>query len=132
MPNTVTALLVMPPERRSRLMDEFEGIEANIRCASSCDETAALLRDDPDTALVLTDLCLPDGSWFDVLNLVSETHPGANVVVCARVADELFWTKVLEAGGYDVLVEPYEENEVSRILNAAVHARPQHRLATAS
>ncbi|MBI3698255.1 MAG: hypothetical protein HY238_25885, partial [Acidobacteria bacterium] len=40
-----------------------------------------------------------------------------------RVADERLWTQVLEAGGFDALVEPYQESEVRRILHAAAGYR---------
>src|SRR5262249_37490548 len=111
MENTVTALVVMQKERRSRLLDHLSGIRANILIASSCGEAAELLREAPAVHVVLTDLSLPDGSWFDVLNRVSDLNTAAAVVVCARVADERLWTQVLEAGGFDILVEPYQERE---------------------
>jgi DNA-binding NarL/FixJ family response regulator len=80
------------------------------------------LRDDPAINLVLTDLGLPDGTWFDILNSVGKFHPGASVVVCARVDDERLWASVLEAGGFDVLVEPWEGVEANRVVSAAVKA----------
>ncbi len=127
-----TALLVMSREQPCSLMNQLIAITAEVQVASSCERAAQLLRDNPDINLVLTDLCLPDGSWFDILNLVTELHPGAAVVACARVADDKLWTHVLEAGGFDVLVEPYEDQEVSRILGAATNVlRPGH-LALAS
>ncbi|MBI3695092.1 MAG: response regulator [Acidobacteria bacterium] len=113
-------------------MSQLLAVAAEVEVASSCEQTAQLLRENPNISLVLTDLCLPDGSWFDILNLVSELHPGAAVVACARTADERLWTHVIEAGGFDILVEPYEEDEVNRILGAAVKARPPRRLAAAS
>ena len=130
MQNEVTALIVMPKERRSRLLDHLSGV--NVRTASSCEEAAELLREDPEVRVVLTDLSLPDGSWFDVLNRVGDLNASAEVVVCARVADERLWTQVLEAGGFDVLVEPYQEREVKRILRAAATGRSSHHLAAAS
>ena len=129
MQSQLTALLVMTRERHFVLMDPLKTIDANVRTASTCEEVARMLRDDPNIGLVLTDLCLPDGNWFDILTLVSDLHPGANVVVCARLADELLWNKVLEAGGFDVLVEPYETNEVSRILLSAIKPLRQYQLA---
>lgn len=118
MEKQLTALLVMPPERRSDLLGHLAGIDAIVLTATSCGEAAQLLRDEPGVGLVLTDLALPDGSWFDVLNRVGDEHRDTKVVVCARVADERLWTQVLEAGGFDVLVEPYQAREVLRILSA--------------
>ena len=128
----VTALVVMPQERRSRLLDHLSGIDAKVLTASSCGEAIELLREAPSVRVVLTDLALPDGSWFDVLNCVGDLNGSAAVVVCARVADERLWTQVLEAGGFDVLVEPYQEREVRRILGAAATGQAPPRLAAAS
>ncbi len=118
-----TALIVMPQEWRSRLLDQLSGIRANILIASSCSEAVELLRDTPAIRVVLTDLSLPDGSWLDVLNRVANLNPSAEVVVCARMADERLWTAVLEAGGFDVLVEPYQEGELKRVIEAAAASR---------
>ncbi len=123
----VTALLVMPEERHSRLIRCLSTLDANVLTAQTCGEAAQLLHDEPAVCVVLTDLSLPDGSWFDVLNRVGDEHREAKVVVCARVADERLWTQVLEAGGFDVLVEPYQAREVLRIVTAA--AAGQHPMA---
>ncbi len=131
MPELVTALVVMPQERRSILLDHLRGIPARVLTASSCSELGDVLRKSPAVSLVLTDLALPDGSWFDVLNRVSDTRTDAEVVVCARLADERLWTQVLEAGGFDLLVEPYEVAELHRILDRAMAAHAP-RLAAAS
>ena len=129
----LTTLIVMPQERRSTLVNQLAGIDVNVLTASSCGEAADMLRVDPRVRVVLTDLSLPDGSWFDVLNRVGDINAGAEVVVCARLADERLWTQVLEAGGFDVLVEPYEKGEVKRIVDAAATGRPlARRLAAAS
>lgn len=132
MDKRLTALLVMNQERRSALADHLAKMDANILTAGSCGEAARVLRDEPEVRLVLTDLVLPDGSWFDVLNRVGDVKGDATVVVCARVADEKLWTQVLEAGGFDLLVEPYQGREVQRILEAAMTLPIHHRLAEAS
>ena len=128
----LTALLVMPQERRSRLLTHLTDLDATILTAASCGEAARLLRDEPGVRLVLTDLSLPDGSWFDVLSRVGDARHDAKVVVCAHLADERLWTQVLEAGGFDVLVEPYQDREVHRILCAAASGYMPPRLAVAS
>ena len=122
MQNCSTALLVMPPERSTLLLRQLAGIPSNIRAVSSCEAAAEQLRDDPAINLVLTDLGLPDGTWSDVLNLAGKSQSGASVVVCTRVDDERLWTSVLEAGGFDVLVEPWEQGEISRVVSAAIKA----------
>jgi FixJ family two-component response regulator len=46
----------------------------------------------------------------------------ASVVVSARLADERLWSEVLWRGAYDVIVEPYEAEEVRRIVEGALRA----------
>ena len=128
MQERLTALLIMSGERCTQLLDHLQGMQAEVRTAAGCAEALDLLRDDPNVNLVLTNLYLPDGAWYDVLSRVLERHAHAKVVVCLHVADERLWTQVLEAGGFDVLVEPYQECEVRRIL----HAAAGYRLAAAS
>jgi len=125
------ALLVMPLERRAQLLNHLVGIEVDIMTASSCSEAAGLLRAVPAFHLVLTDLALPDGGWFDVLNLAADINPDLRVVVCARLADERLWSQILEAGAFDILVEPYQDAEVARIVCAASTAALQGELAAA-
>ena len=123
MPERLTALVVMSERGCAHLLDQLQALQADVRTAASCAEAFDLLRDDPDVTLVLTDLYLSDGNWSDVLRQVRERHANAKVVVCLRVADERLWTQVLEAGGFDALVEPYQESEVRRILHAAAGYR---------
>ena len=123
MPERLTALLIMSEQRCPLLMDQLQAMHADVRAATSCADAFELMRDDPHVNLVLTDLALPDGSWCDVLSWVQEKRAHAKVVVCLRVADERLWTQVLEAGGFDALVEPYQESEVRRILHAAAGYR---------
>lgn len=124
-------LVVMPHERRGDLIRHLSDIPVAVLTASSCAEAVELLRDLPGIRVVLTDLCLPDGTWFDVLNSVSGLKSRPEVVVCARLADERLWSQVLEAGCFDVLVEPYQVSEVHRILRAAAAGPPFRALAAA-
>jgi DNA-binding NarL/FixJ family response regulator len=98
-------------------------LEARALTAATCSEAATALRSEPAVDVVLTDLVLADGNWCDVLQLAGDLHPEARVVVCARWADERLWTDVLEAGGFDIVVEPFQELEVRRIISQAFSGR---------
>lgn len=123
MPQPLTALVVMAAERASTLVRCLGRLGSTVLTTSTCGEAAALLRSEPGVGVVLTDLVLPDGSWCDVLNQVLDLRPEAEVVVCARLADERLWTDVLDAGGFDVLAEPYQDLEVERVVTRAVAGR---------
>jgi DNA-binding NtrC family response regulator len=69
--------------------------------------------------VVVTDAALPDGDWRRVIEIVERGRRKIQVVVCSRLGDAKLWLDVLEEGGYDVLVEPYEREEVKRIVAVA-------------
>ena len=119
MAGLLTALVVIPPELRAGLIPCLRRFPSYLRIAATCQEAAQVLKDDPAVQVVLTDLYLPDGTWIDVLRRAAGAQSAPRVVVCPRVADEGLWAQVLEAGAFDVLVRPYREPEVFRILEAA-------------
>lgn len=41
------------------------------------------------------------------------------LLVVSRYADERLWAEVLNLGGYDVLLKPFEPMEVTRVVAAA-------------
>ena len=69
--------------------------------------------------VVLTEAALPDGKWLDVLHLVREHPRQLAVIVTAPHADDKLWAEVLNLGAYDVIVQPFYEPEVLRIVQNA-------------
>ena len=69
--------------------------------------------------MVLTDAALPDGDWRGVLQIVAQAGANIEVVVCSSLGDHKLWLDVLEQGAYDVLVEPYQHEEIQRIVEGA-------------
>ena len=63
---------------------------------------------------------IADGYWRELLEFVSNTRWPPSVLVTAPFADEALWAEVLNRGGYDVLAQPFESNEVLRITQAAL------------
>jgi len=76
--------------------------------------------------VVFTDSVLPDGTWKDLLAMISSLDEPPLLVVTSRLADEHLWSEVLNLGGYDVLVKPFVEREVKHVL-ASVWAQNTHR-----
>lgn len=116
------AMLVMSPERRRSLEPNLEQLNVRVLLASNCQEARILLQDHPPVSVVITDVSLNDGNWCDVFRFLVDQGIHASVVVSSRLADERLWSEVLWRGAYDVLVEPYEADEVRRIVEGAVRA----------
>lgn len=65
--------------------------------------------------LVICERDLPDGTWRTVLaGCEASSNPPALLVI-SRHADESLWAEVLNLGGYDVLLKPFDRVELSRV-----------------
>src|SRR5690349_7309527 len=119
MPPKIKAMLVMAPERRLRLLDALESYDIEVLAVCNCNEAHRMLQTHPLVQVVVTDTTLPDGDWRQVLAIVEQGRRKIEVVVCSRLGDPELWLDVLEQGGYDVLVQPYQREEIQRIVEAA-------------
>ena len=86
--------------------------------ASDCREALALSRDKSVPVL----RCERDhagGNWEDLLNATASLTATPNLIVFSRLADESVWAKVLNLGGFDMLMTPFEPAEVLRVAFSA-------------
>lgn len=107
-----------------------EPISVEVDHARGLAQGLALLRRTPYAAIV-TDASLGDGTWRDVLAHTHRSGRGCAVIVTDRLADDELWAEVLEAGAYDLLAQPFEPDEVRRVVENAciefMRVPPQHR-----
>jgi len=73
-------------------------------------------------AVVLSEVVLVDGDWKHVLQETKRLPDGPALVVSSRLADERLWAEVLNLGGHDVLLTPFEAAEVERVVDSASRA----------
>lgn len=112
-------LLLMSNNNVKVFSEAIESVEVNILCACNLCEARNSVPDDSLLEVVVTDLTLPDGNWSDVLRWTVNLGHQTNVVVCTPVADEHLWSEVLWRGGFDLLVGPYEREEIRRVIEGA-------------
>ena len=72
-----------------------------------------------DYDVILTESAFQGGTWLDVLHLVRESPRDVRVIVTDPQADARFWAEALNLGAYDLLAQPFEEDEVRRIMQNA-------------
>lgn len=116
---TGNVLVVIPEDRRSSLLRHLEPCGMGVLPVDSCREACQILQTNSQVEVILTDPTLPDGSWCDLLVAAARHGRRARTVICMRTADPMLWIDVLEGGAFDVLVEPYQPEEVRRIVRAA-------------
>ena len=120
-------LLVVPAHRRSGLLKILDDKDVQVYPAGDFREAHRRLTGPDSFDLVLADAELPDGSWRDLLQVLLELRRPCEMIICARVGDEQLWAEALQCGAYDLLVEPYEGQEVLRIIQSAIDSRYMQR-----
>jgi DNA-binding NarL/FixJ family response regulator len=88
-----------------------------VRHAASCRQARRSLRL-ASPQVVVTDLSLPDGSWWTLRTILAQQGSTASLVVCLPTPDGGI-TDVLEAGCSAVLLPPYTRERVQSILDLA-------------
>jgi DNA-binding response OmpR family regulator len=75
--------------------------------------------DSTPVRVVISERELPEGGWREMLDdLMQRTEPPL-LLVTSRLADDSLWAEVLNMGGYDVLAQPLDGEEVTRVVSAA-------------
>jgi len=59
------------------------------------------------------------GNWEELLKATAKLPAPPKLIVFSRLADEALWANVLNLGGFDVLMTPFEPEEVLRVAFAA-------------
>jgi hypothetical protein len=78
----------------------------------------ALLRDQ-SVPVLLCERDQADGNWEDLLKATARLPAPPRLIVFSRLADASLWGQVLNLGGFDVLMTPFEPEEVLRVTFAA-------------
>lgn len=78
---------------------------------------AALCRE--RMSVIICERHLPDGDWKDVLGLIAPLSEPPCLIVTDATAEDGFWAEVLNLGGYDVLMQPLSNEEVTRVVELA-------------
>jgi DNA-binding NtrC family response regulator len=88
-----------------------------VHCRSVAD--AAVHLRSAEFSVVVAENVLPDGCWKDVLRTAESQSQAPLVLVVSRHADDRLWAEVLNLGGYDLLLKPFDRSEVTRVVGMA-------------
>jgi DNA-binding response OmpR family regulator len=115
-----TSILLVSPhsEDQATLQKILQPRGGTVARCSSVEEAATQMGNS-SADLVLCESDLPDGSWKSMLATCESLPNSPRLLVVSRYADERLWAEVLNLGGYDVLLKPFEPMEVTRVVAAA-------------
>jgi DNA-binding NtrC family response regulator len=91
---------------------EFLGIEGYHTAGASTVSDAKNKLRDQSFALVITDVNLPDGDGFEILDLVKENHPQTVVLLITGYGTIESAVKAIKKGAYDYLTKPIIDDDL--------------------
>lgn len=136
-PERVVTVLAISPHRDDHtfLGNIFSHSNWKLLGAQTWQEGLALVRRRP-IPVIIAESRLPDANWRDVLQGLARTPDRPLLIVSCREADENLWAEVLNLGGYDVLMKPFDATEVFRVVSLAwlnwKHSREKARAAASN
>jgi DNA-binding NtrC family response regulator len=116
---SVCALLVGEHEEGRLLLHEVFR-DAGWLLLEARDRTTALESIDRYPVQVVIASCEEgEWGWKKVLDNLRRREPSPQLIVTCRTADEQLWSEVLNCGGYDVLPQPFQRDEIERVVASA-------------
>jgi len=116
---SVSALLVGDyGNDRQMVRDTFRELGWRLFEARDARRAMLWLQRNPVEVVIAQDR--PAGpSWLKLLDALRELTDPPQLVVTSRTADDHLWSEVLNRGGYDVLAQPFDHDEVQRVIDGA-------------
>lgn len=89
----------------------------------SFQEARAILRDGSIGVVISAGRSGDGYGWKDLLRELQDNAAATRLVVADRLADEALWAEVLNFGGYDLLLKPFNSTELFRVVDMACRTR---------
>ena len=115
-------LLVVDDDKNIRRMlaTFLESRGHEVRAAADGTTALALLSEEPDVRLVLSDLRMAEMNGLDLLESVRRQHPDTLVVLMTAYATVESAVAAMKAGAYDYLTKPLSLDLVQRVVDRAL------------
>ena len=116
----VRVLALIPIETQGRIRRQLARRGVSIDFISKAEELSHLALSRTSYHVALLPAALPDNGWWALWGEITLLNPRPEILVYAHTASFQLWSGVLEVGGYDVIVEPFTDEEIQRaVLRAA-------------
>jgi hypothetical protein len=114
-PKPSRLLVVMNPDESAPLHALLQACGAEVCIANSCAEARRTLAADAPFSGVFSACHLADGGFEELVRICRRRTPPTPVTVCLPQIDG-GWIDLLEAGAFDVMVEPYRRDCLETLL----------------
>jgi DNA-binding response OmpR family regulator len=108
----VRMLALVPVELQAQIRRQLASLGVVVDCVSKAVEVSQLALSRRSYHVALLPAVLPDNGWWSLWGEITLLNPRPEILVYAHKATFQLWSGVLEIGGYDVIVEPFTEEEL--------------------
>jgi DNA-binding NtrC family response regulator len=112
-------LAVIPPEKRREIARQLAPLKADVLFLGHSSEAAAAIEEDDVFQVALLPASLSDTGCWELWGLLAFLDPRPALLVYAREASFQLWSRVLESGGFDVILEPFSDEELQDAVRRA-------------
>jgi DNA-binding NtrC family response regulator len=118
----VRMLALVPVEMQAQIRRQLASLGVIVDFVSRAVEVSQLALSRRSYQVALLPAVLPDNGWWSLWGEITLLNPRPEILVYAHKATFELWSGVLEIGGYDVIVEPFTEEELQRAVTRAARS----------
>jgi DNA-binding response OmpR family regulator len=118
----VRMLALVPVEMQAQIRRQLASVGVIVDFVSRAVEVSQLALSRRSYQVALLPAVLPDNGWWSLWGEITLLNPRPEILVYAHKATFELWSGVLEIGGYDVIVEPFTEEELRRAVTRAARS----------
>jgi DNA-binding NtrC family response regulator len=123
----VRILALVPVEMQGQVRRQLEPLGVAVDFISKAVEVTQLVLIRRSYHVALVPAVLPDNGWWSLWGELTLLNPRPEILVYAHETTFRLWSGVLEIGGYDVIEEPFAEEELQSAVARAAHSFEERR-----
>jgi len=118
--NKLRVLVAGPPHVQAEFQRQLADLHAAFLFVCRTSDLSQLVRNQELVHVVVLPAALQKVGWRNLWNEICLLNPRPALLVYTHAASFQLWSSVLESGGYDVIVEPFTDEELQgAVLRAA-------------
>ena len=123
----VRLLALAPLQMQGQIRRQLAPLGVTIDFVSKAAEVSHLVLNRARYQVALLPAVLPDNGWWSLWGEITLLNPRPEVLVYAHRASFQLWSGVLEMGGYDLIVEPFTDDELQQAVTRAARSFAERR-----
>jgi DNA-binding NtrC family response regulator len=123
----VRLLALAPLQMQGQIRRQLAPLGVTIDFISRAADVSHLVLNRALYQVALLPAVLPDNGWWSLWGEIAVLNPRPEILVYAHRASFQLWSGVLEMGGYDVIVEPFTDDELQQAVARAAQSFAERR-----